>query len=123
MIRERKNLAAYKLSRLEFESLWQAQCGLCAICRVSEDELAERHAKTYTGRPSPAARLQIDHNHVTGAIRGLLCARCNAAMSWIDAIELERLEASIVEAKLVTYDFAYRAILDALVEYKRKEMV
>jgi hypothetical protein len=50
-----------------YEILLASQSGLCAIC----------------GRPETSARrgalrlLAVDHNHLTGAIRGLLCMSCN----------------------------------------------
>lgn len=42
----------------------EAQGGVCAICR----------------RPSDPAPLHVDHDHRTGAIRGLLCSPCNTAI-------------------------------------------
>lgn len=45
-----------------YARLHEAQSGLCAICG----------AAAQTG-----ARLNIDHDHLTGAIRGLLCRSCN----------------------------------------------
>ena len=43
----------------------EAQNGVCAIC----------------GEARPEERtLHVDHDHETGAIRGLLCVRCNNAI-------------------------------------------
>jgi hypothetical protein len=39
----------------------EAQGGLCALCRT---------------RPAT----QVDHDHATGAIRGILCLLCNAGL-------------------------------------------
>jgi hypothetical protein len=47
--------------------LREAQDGKCAICGV-----AEAYA--------PRKRLAVDHDHRTGAIRGLLCGNCNAGL-------------------------------------------
>jgi hypothetical protein len=38
----------------------------CAICRRRQDELEQG--------------LAVDHDHVTGQVRGLLCMNCNTAL-------------------------------------------
>lgn len=45
----------------EVDGLIQQQDGLCAVCRSR-------------------AATQVDHDHKTGAIRGIVCLLCNAAM-------------------------------------------
>ena len=47
-----------------YDKLFTKQRGRCLICRST------------TGQ----RRLHIDHNHRTGAIRGLLCGECNRAI-------------------------------------------
>jgi hypothetical protein len=54
-------MATYGMTLETYELLLQFQGGLCAICR----------------RPPKKQRLAVDHNHKTGAIRGLLCFVCN----------------------------------------------
>lgn len=44
-------------TREDYEALFTAQGGRCALCR----------------RASPSRRLAIDHDHRTGEVRGLLC--------------------------------------------------
>lgn len=56
----------YQLTADEFNKMWQAQDGKCLICKV---ELMPR------GRKKNSAA--VDHNHQTGAVRGLLCRLCN----------------------------------------------
>ncbi|MDQ2690360.1 MAG: endonuclease VII domain-containing protein, partial [Chloroflexota bacterium] len=51
----------YGLGRDEYDVLLELQGGRCAVCRT---------------RPK-SKRLVVDHDHKTGAVRGLLCARCN----------------------------------------------
>jgi hypothetical protein len=51
----------YGLTSADYDTLLEAQGGKCAICR---------------GRPQ-SKRLAVDHDHNTGAVRGLLCSRCN----------------------------------------------
>lgn len=43
------------------------QGGKCAVCRKP---------------PRPGKKLCVDHNHKTGAVRGLLCKRCNTALGF-----------------------------------------
>ena len=55
----------YGITADQFDAMLNAQNGVCAIC----------------GKPRPEERtLHIDHDHETGAIRGLLCFRCNNAL-------------------------------------------
>lgn len=51
----------YGLSEADFESLLVSQDKKCGICRIEE----------------PRRGWCIDHCHSTGAIRGILCHRCN----------------------------------------------
>jgi hypothetical protein len=55
----------FGISTEEYEALLVTQNGVCAVCRNS----------CPSGR-----RLAIDHCHVTGKIRGLLCTPCNTAI-------------------------------------------
>lgn len=52
----------YGLEPDEFETLMTAQGRACALCR-----------RRFSNR-RPA---QVDHDHVNGGVRGLLCPRCN----------------------------------------------
>lgn len=51
----------YGIDAAEYARLLALQGGKCAICR---------------SRPR-SKRLAVDHDHKTGAVRGLLCSRCN----------------------------------------------
>lgn len=53
----------------EYDQMLEAQGGVCAICAST----------CATGR-----RLAVDHDHRTGAVRGLLCFRCNVALGKFD---------------------------------------
>lgn len=58
----------YGIDQAEFDRLLSEQNGLCAICLTDGSE----------GRPSHwITNLVPDHNHDTGAVRGLLCNDCN----------------------------------------------
>jgi hypothetical protein len=51
----------YGITLRERQELVNAQGGKCAVCEVD-------------------ATLVIDHDHETGKVRGMLCARCNTMM-------------------------------------------
>lgn len=63
----------YDLKRLcgltidEYDRLLATQGGVCAICKET----------CPTGR-----RLATDHDHASGRVRGLLCARCNPMLGY-----------------------------------------
>ena len=69
----RRNLwKNYKMTPTEFNELWEAQSGKCAICSV---DMAPR------GRtPNSVA---VDHNHENGSVRGLLCRTCNVGIGYL----------------------------------------
>ena len=51
----------------EYEAMIIEQNGTCAICK--KIETTKRHGKDVA--------LSVDHDHETGAVRGLLCVNCN----------------------------------------------
>lgn len=51
----------YGLGRDAYQALLELQGGKCAICR---------------SKPR-IQMLRVDHNHATGAVRGLICGKCN----------------------------------------------
>lgn len=58
------------LSNVRYAALLDAQQGVCAVC----------------GSPRPGStykRFVIDHCHVTGRVRGLLCAACNWGIGYL----------------------------------------
>lgn len=60
----------YGLTLDEYNALLRKQAHRCAICRRPQNAVVRK------GRGEPR-RLAVDHDHVTGTIRGLLCHRCN----------------------------------------------
>jgi hypothetical protein len=56
----------YKISLENYNNLLKSQNGVCAICGQIE-KINNRS-------------LSIDHDHVTGKIRGLLCYECNTGL-------------------------------------------
>ena len=60
----------YKIAPADFEAMLIAQDGKCAICRCAP-------TFCYKGR---VRNLAVDHDHVAGRIRALLCNGCNAGL-------------------------------------------
>jgi hypothetical protein len=58
----------YGIGLEEYDAKLAEQDGCCAICRRE---------------PRSDISLHVDHDHVTGKIRGLLCFRCNVAIGLI----------------------------------------
>lgn len=57
----------YKLSLELFEKLIEEQGGVCMICKVAPSGIGTNH-------------WNVDHDHVTGRRRGLLCGNCNRGL-------------------------------------------
>lgn len=69
----------YGIDLVDYEELLRAQGGACAICRTTTD-----------GDDS----LHVDHDHTSGAIRGLLCRGCNTGLGGFGD-KSERLRAAL----------------------------
>lgn len=67
---ELRGYVAIVLSALQVLAIWEKQKGRCAACR---DSIA------FAGR----AAAQLDHDHVTGRVRGFLCRTCNIAEGFL----------------------------------------
>ena len=61
--------STYGLSIDDYESMYNFQGGVCAICG---------------GVNADGRALGVDHNHKTGAVRALLCNRCNSGIGFLD---------------------------------------
>lgn len=67
----------YGLEIDDYEALAKAQEGKCAICETIH--VNRRGANNFA----------VDHDHVTGAVRGLLCHKCNRGLGCFnDSAEL-----------------------------------
>ncbi|HEV2178334.1 MAG TPA: endonuclease VII domain-containing protein [Stellaceae bacterium] len=69
VLRRRRNLRTYGLTEEMYSALLASQNGSCAICG-SADPRGKRGSKYF----------HVDHDHSTGAVRGLLCLNCNTAL-------------------------------------------
>ena len=63
----------YDIDSDGFDVLWSAFQGRCGICDI---ELTQ----PTLSRGQPLSAACVDHDHVTGNIRGLLCGACNRAI-------------------------------------------
>ena len=63
----------------DYERMLAQQSGKCAIC----GSLSPGHNETH---------FHVDHDHLTGRVRGLLCECCNVGIGYFDGPE--RLEAA-----------------------------
>ncbi len=66
----RQTLRRYGLTTASYDALLEAQGGVCGMCKEPEKLL--RYGKVQ--------RLSVDHDHETGAVRGLLCVNCNKVL-------------------------------------------
>jgi hypothetical protein len=75
----------YDLTPEGYSFLWDRQGGRCAICSAILEEIGLNG-------------VHVDHDHVSGAVRGLLCAKCNRGLGqFSDEPELLRLAADYIE--------------------------
>lgn len=61
----------YGVTVAQYESMLAAQDGHCATCPATTPGSRSMH-------------FQVDHDHRTGVVRGLLCLRCNLAIGQSD---------------------------------------
>jgi hypothetical protein len=71
---ERQLRDRFGITADEYWRLWREQKGLCKIC----------------GKPQcVGTKLDVDHDHETGKIRGLLCRQCNTGIGLLrDSVSL-----------------------------------
>lgn len=74
---QRLKVAGRLLSNLisdeKYAAMLAAQGGLCALCGLPERTKANNGS-------GDVRRLAVDHDHRSGRVRALLCARCNSAI-------------------------------------------
>jgi hypothetical protein len=81
-------LDEYGITPADYRLLYVAQRGRCWICRTAKGV----HPDDPKARGS--RRLGVDHNHISGHVRGLLCTggdkTCNRVIGWLDEPQLRR---------------------------------
>lgn len=84
--RRDKNLQKlYGITMDDYKSMLVEQNNVCAICFQPE---------TLLGKGKYIRPLCVDHCHTTGKVRGLLCARCNMALGYMEDNEQRLLNAA-----------------------------
>jgi hypothetical protein len=66
----------YKITLEDYQEIFKAQGGVCAICHNPETIVDAKNGLTRD--------LAVDHDHRTGRVRGLLCRRCNQAIGLLN---------------------------------------
>lgn len=87
----KKASAKYDMTPTAYRRFWRAQAGTCAICR--KPERTERNRI-----------LAIDHDHVSGHVRGLLCSHCNRAVGLFedDPLVIKRAAEYVASTRQIT---------------------
>lgn len=70
----------YRITLDEYNLMYDRQKGNCDCCGKHESNFKRR--------------LHVDHCHVTGQVRGLLCTRCNPGLGYFED-SVEKLEMAI----------------------------
>jgi hypothetical protein len=76
----KNGVTRYKMTRLDMIALHEKQNKKCAIC--------EKELELFIDRKGGF----IDHCHITGTVRGILCITCNTAVGQIEKISLEKIK-------------------------------
>jgi len=71
------DLAKHGLTLEAYDKMFEQQNGVCAICG-----LPETRKNQYGTR-----KLSVDHDHLTGKVRGLLCSNCNQGIGHLKSDE------------------------------------
>ena len=67
----------WKFTVDEYALILEVQNGVCALCEG---------LNCLDPRTGKRKRLAVDHDHVTGDFRGLLCVKCNIALERVDTV-------------------------------------
>lgn len=81
--RERRIKHVYGLTAAQFDQLLADQGGVCAICGGLPPAV-----------PGKIGQWNVDHDHDTGAVRGILCSPCNIGIGQLGD-SIERLETAL----------------------------
>lgn len=72
--KECARLRPYGLTKETFAAMFDRQGRCCLLCGRSESEF----------EPKAKHPFEVDHDHKTGIVRGILCGRCNTGLGHFD---------------------------------------
>lgn len=90
-------LRSFGMTAEDYEVMAAKQAGRCAICFHFPPII------------NGSARLHVDHDHVTGAVRGLLCTLCNLALGKMGD-DPERLRRAAIYLETAQTSFKLKAV-------------
>jgi hypothetical protein len=76
-MRVRQLRRLYGVTAQEFDRMIAEQGDCCAICQVRFDRRERGRRTSKMNGPN------VDHDHETGAVRGVLCHACNLGLGWL----------------------------------------
>lgn len=87
-------LRKYGLNEATYREMLKKQGGGCAICGSKGEATKVTVDHEFL--------LHIDHCHTTGAVRGLLCRKCNTALGWLESSPnlIERIQEYVSRASI-----------------------
>jgi hypothetical protein len=93
----------YGLTPAQWDKLLTDQAGRCNLCN------------------EPMISPQVDHSHISGEVRGLLCIRCNTTLGYVEQIGLIQIEdyllagrfSLVLEGKSPVWNSLYRQFLSS----------
>ena len=72
----------YSITIEQVKIMLKEQDNKCAICNTEFENIIEKPGKVKVG-------YNVDHDHTTGSVRGLLCSKCNRSIGLLqDSIEV-----------------------------------
>ena len=79
----KNGLDRYNMTKLDMISLYESQNKKCALC--------EKDIKLFSRRACNSG--YVDHSHVTGKVRSILCHPCNTSLGYIEKnLNLEKVK-------------------------------
>lgn len=102
----RKNLySKFKLTLEQFDEMDKRQNSCCYVCMKHKDTTARKV-------------LNVDHNHITGQVRKLLCSHCNTTLGLVN-------ENPLILQSLINYIIEHSGQVDPVVtpDVRSKEQV